>query len=158
MIHVYGSLDFPNQSGRTWTCCFLSLFVFCLSNCQTLLLDFFSIAVSIQIAESHCSMVFIPEPLLEPPNSVAAPKTDCAGKNAIMTSLPKTGGTKHKETNTLFRHLGLSCGEISPLPSWEMVQKQTATGQDVVTLSLHYLQTTSQTADHNKSLSYHSPI
>lgn len=54
--------------------------------------------------------------------------------------------------------LSLTCGWISPLPLWEMVQKQTATGQDVVTLSLHYLQPTSQTADHNKCLSYHNPI
>lgn len=50
----------------------------------------------------------------------------------------------------------LSCGGISPLPLWEMVQKQTATGQDVVTLSLHYLQPTSQTLDHNNCLSHHS--
>lgn len=78
----------PVEPGLVVSC--LCLF-FCLSNCQTLLLDFFSIAVSLQIAESHSSMVFIPEPLLEPPNSVAAPKTDSAGKNANMTSSPKTG-------------------------------------------------------------------
>lgn len=81
--------------------------------------------------------------------------SDTGAKNANVTCFPR----RETQWNKCFvSSLSLTCGGISPLPLWEVVQKQTATEQDVVTLSLHYLQPTSQTADHNKCLSYHSPI
>lgn len=86
-------------------------------------------------------------------NQVAAPDPDSAGKNTL---LPKR--EKIQRIKLFVSSPSWSCEQISPPPSWEMVQKQTATGQDVVILSLHYLQPTSQTTDHNKCLSYHSPI
>ncbi len=76
-------------------------------------------------------------------------------KNVKMTSLPRR--KKYKETSFVLSPI-LSCGEVSPLLLCKMVQKETATGQDVVTLSLHYLQPTPQTTDHNKCLSYRSPV